>query len=64
MSDRDVDDIPTRAAGDAREIGALVLRSYSGAREAHAREELLDIIDRLLELNAYGFNEAVQSAER
>lgn len=64
MSDRDVGDIRTRAAGDAREIGALVLRSYSGARETYARQELLDIIDRLLELNAYGFNEAVQSAER
>jgi len=25
---------------------------------------LLDIVDRLLELNAYGFNESVQTAER
>ena len=61
---REVGDIQTRAAGDAREVGRLVVRSYGRTEDAELRRELLDIIDRLLELNAYGLNEAVERAER
>lgn len=59
-----VGDISTRAAADAADVGRLVLRVYARTRRAELRECALDVIDKLLELDAFGFAEVVQGAER
>jgi hypothetical protein len=57
-------DIRTRAAGDARYLAQLVLRSYSLSEDPLQRRELLDVIDRLLEVNAYGTADAIDELGR
>jgi hypothetical protein len=57
-------DISTRAAGDAREVGELVLRAYAQAPDAEARARALDLIDDLLAGAAYNFSNMVEEAER
>ena len=47
-------DIRTSAAGDARYLTQLVLRSYSVSDDPAQRRELLDVVDRMLEVGAYG----------
>jgi len=64
LFEQDIANIQTEAAGDAYEIGQLVLRSYAQAEDSAVRTELLDVVDRLLELNAYGFAEAVDTTAR
>lgn len=60
----DVGNMATSAAGDAREVGQLVLRGYAQATSVSARSTALDLIDQLLALNAYGVVDLVDSAER
>ena len=60
----DVGNMATGAAGEAREVGQLVFRAYAQATTARGRGEALDLIDRLLALNAYGVAELVDAAER
>ncbi len=57
-------DISTSAAGDARHLTDIVLRSYTTAEDATLRAQLLDILDRLLELGAYGVADAIEKAGR
>lgn len=57
-------DIRTGAAGDARHLVELVLRSYSLSTDVAQRRELLNVVDRLLEVGAYGTAEAVDSLQR
>jgi hypothetical protein len=57
-------DIRTRAAGDARNLAQLVLRSYSLNEDPVQRRELLDVVDRLLEANAYGTADAIDELGR
>lgn len=57
-------DIRTGAAGDARYLTQLLLRSYSLVEDAHLRSQLLDVIDRLLEVGAYGIADAIDEARR
>jgi hypothetical protein len=64
LFESDIGDIQTHAAGDARQIGELVLRAYSQAQDAGQRSEILDAVDRLLALNAYGFADAVEQVAR
>jgi hypothetical protein len=64
LFDREVGDIQTHASADARQIGELVLRAYTQAGGAIERREILDLIDRLLELNTYGFEEKVEEVGR
>jgi hypothetical protein len=64
LFDREVGDIQTHASADARQIGELVLRAYTQAGETTERREILDLIDRLLELNTYGFEEKVEEVGR
>jgi hypothetical protein len=59
-----MDNIATSAAGDAKEIGELVLRAYAQADDAKGRQAALDLIDDLLAQAAYGFSEIVGAAER
>lgn len=60
----DTGDIRTRAAGDAREVGELLLRAYAQAGNAEARAEVLDLLDALLASGAYGVPELVDAVDR
>lgn len=60
----EVGDISTRAAGDVREIGELLLRTYSQSTDQDVRSRTLDLIDELLSLQAYGIADLVSAAER
>jgi hypothetical protein len=57
-------DISTRAAGDARYLTQLVLRSYSLSDDPAQRRELLNVVDRLLEVGAYGTADAIDELRR
>lgn len=57
-------DIQTGAAGDARYLTQLLLRSYSLVEDPRLRSQLLDVIDRLLEVGAYGIADAIDEARR
>lgn len=57
-------DIRTGAAGDARYLTQIVLRSYSLVEDPLLRSQLLDVIDRLLEVGAYGIADAIDEARR
>ncbi len=60
----EVADISTGAAGDARHVGELLLRTYTQSHDPALRARTLDLIDDLLALRAYGFDELVSEAER
>lgn len=60
----DVGNLSTRAAGNADEIGRLILRAYAQARTPVGRSDALDLIDKLLMLAAYRMDELVEAAER
>jgi hypothetical protein len=55
--------VATAGAGHSKQLAELVLRAYAQAPN-HARARALDLIDRLMELRAYGIADAVASAER
>jgi hypothetical protein len=57
-------DISTGAAGEAREVGELLLRAYAQAIDVTVKGEVLDILDELLTFGAYGVAELVDTAER
>lgn len=59
-----LDSIATAGAGHSKQLAELVLRAYAQAPDPPARARALDLIDRLLELRAYGIADAVASAER
>lgn len=54
----------TAGAGHSKQLAELVLRAYAQAPDPPARARALDLIDRLMELRAYGITDAVDSAER
>ncbi len=56
--------IATRAAGDSKEVGELVLRAYAQAPDAATRAQALDLIDELLVEAAYNFSQLIDKAER
>jgi hypothetical protein len=60
----DIGNIATSAAGDAREIGELVVRAYAQATDAAVRSTALDLIDRLLLHGGFGVDKLVEAAER
>jgi hypothetical protein len=60
----DMGNLSTRAAGNADEVGRLVLRAYEQARIAPQRSAVLDLIDKLLLFAAYRVDELVDAAER
>lgn len=57
-------DLRTRAAGHARYLSRLILRSYSLAENVELRRECLDAIDRLLQVRAYGVADAIDELRR
>ncbi len=57
-------DVTKAAAGDARHVGELLLRTYAQARDTSMRERALDTLDKLLLVNAFGVDRLVRDAER
>ncbi len=57
-------DIRTRAAGDAREVGELTIRGLAQSRTPSERAALLDVLDQLLLLGAYGIDDVISASER
>ena len=60
----DVADPRTGAAREAHYISDLVVRGLAQTRAAERITALLDILDRLLELNVYGVDRAIDGAVR
>ncbi|KOV36822.1 hypothetical protein ADK60_06285 [Streptomyces sp. XY431] len=57
-------DLAYPAAADAHQIGELLVRAHSQATSAARRSEVLDLLDDLLLLGAYGVADAIGSADR
>src|SRR5262249_13081952 len=57
-------DISTRAAGDARHVGELLLRTYAQASDAALRARALDAVDELLLAQAQGIDELLEDVQR
>ncbi len=53
-----------RAAGDGGKVAELLLRAYAQASDPPARSEILDLIDQLLLLGAYGMEQLIDDAQR
>ncbi|GIH62861.1 hypothetical protein [Microbispora siamensis] len=60
----DSGDIRTGAAGDARHVGELLIRAYAQATSRNSRSAVLDLLDRMLEIGAYGIADIVRESER
>lgn len=60
----DMGNLSTRAAGNADEVGRLVLRAYAQATARASRAAALDLIDKLLLFAVYKMDELVDGAER
>jgi hypothetical protein len=60
----DMGNLSTSAAGNANEVGLLILRAYEQARTKAERSAVLDLIDKLLLFAAYRVEELVDAAER
>jgi len=60
----DAGDIRTGAAGDAREVGELVIRGLAQSRSAEDRAVLLYVLDQLLLIGAYGIPDLISASER
>ena len=57
-------DIRTAAARDSSYVSDLVVRGLAQSRLAVERGALLDVLDQLLEIDAYGIAEAIDQAGR
>jgi hypothetical protein len=57
-------DIRTSAAGDAREVGKLIIRALAQSRAPSERAALLNVLDQLLLLGAYGVDDVISASER
>jgi hypothetical protein len=60
----DVENIATAAAGEARDVGRLIIRAYAQAPDVASRAQTLDLIDELLLAGAFDFARMVSEAER
>jgi hypothetical protein len=54
----------TGAAGHARYVSDLVIRGLAQAREPRERSALLDVIDGLMKVGAFGVERAIDEAGR
>ena len=57
-------DIRTGAAADSSKVGQLVIRALAQSRTLSERAALLDVLDQLLLLDAYGIDDVVSASER
>jgi hypothetical protein len=60
----DAGDVRTAAARQAHEVSRLLVRAYADSDDHALRERALDLIDRSLELNIWGANQALQEHDR
>jgi hypothetical protein len=60
----DMNNLSRGAAGNADQVGRLVLRAYEQARNPTERTQALDVIDKLVMFGAYRVDELVDAAER
>jgi hypothetical protein len=56
--------LATAAAGEARQLGELVLRWYGEAEDRESRARALDLLDGMLAAESFGVAEMVGGAER
>jgi hypothetical protein len=57
-------DLSTGAAGDAQQVGRLVVRGLAQSRSTDKRAALLDVLDDLLRIGAYGIDTLISESER
>jgi hypothetical protein len=57
-------DFSTRAAGDSYHFSQLVTRAYGQTSSDAVRSRCLDVLDRMMALQAYGVTEALDAFER
>ncbi|GAA3312054.1 hypothetical protein [Arthrobacter ramosus] len=57
-------DLSTGAAGDAQQVGRLVVRGLAQSRSTDKRSALLDVLDDLLRIGAYGVDTLISDSER
>lgn len=57
-------DSQTRAFGDVSKVSELLIRLYSQSKDGTLRSRCLDLIDRMIQLGAYGLDQALQEFER
>lgn len=57
-------DISTSAAADAMYVSDLVVRGLAQSKSAADRTALLDVLDKLLEIGAYGIEDAIAASSR
>lgn len=57
-------DIRTGAAADSQHIGELLIRAYAQVTSKTERSQILDLLDRLLLLGAYGVADLILESER
>lgn len=60
----DAGDIRTGAAGDARKVSKLIVRGLAQSRSPAGRSALLDVLDDLLMVGAYGLEDLISASER
>ena len=57
-------DIRTGAAGDASYVSELILRGLAQSVSSEERHDLLDVLDEMLRIGAYGVDGTIEEAER
>lgn len=60
----DIADIRTRASLDAYQVSDLVIRGLAQTKDKKRTSALLDILDRLVEINVFDINEKIEKIER
>mgnify|MGYP000907237641 CR=1 FL=1 len=60
----DIADIQTRASLDAYQVSDLVIRGLAQTKDKKRISALLDILDRLVEMNVFDINEKIERIER
>ena len=61
---KDAGDIRTAASGDSSYVSELVVRGLAQSRSPAERSALLDVLDELLRIDAYGIAKAIDEAGR
>ncbi|WP_043672803.1 NACHT domain-containing protein [Streptomyces xylophagus] len=56
--------IQNRAAADARHVGELLIRAYAQSTSSESRGQVLDLVDQLLLVGAFGVADLVEKSER
>jgi hypothetical protein len=57
-------DLRTGAAGDTHYVCDVILRGLAQSQDPAQRANLLDVVDELIKVGAYGVDEAVNNAGR